>query len=697
MVSPWLQSFSERRSKMAQSPLATTPVASIEPERRLSTTDNVARHLIHELTLLYAAQLKAFGNTKTLLDELKTVLKNRSNWQEFIGHMVEISKWQKRTSRNLGRAHSAFSAALHYLPLEDEDDEEDDEEEEDDKEEEEEEEEEEEVERGEEEGGEEGDEEGEEEEVEGEEKVEEDEDDDDDQGGLACSTCKSTADGRNMLLCEGGKEGCHAACHTYCCRPPLTQIPEGDWFCAWCAQMASSIGETDEGVRDDGLGSGAKRGPTRNGPATPKRQQRGRDHDGGGGGCGGGDGDSSGGGGPSEDHGSGRAAPSNGLHRARAGDSTCALGTKRGRPANDHAYHTRLRQRSRADDGTGGAKGAGGGDVACNGGGPSGPSGGSERATTDESGRSDENESESSHENERRRSDENRLSGENGQGECHERGPDETEEEADDKAEEETRVESEQSGEDKSGGEFQRSGPMETEDGGEERATETADGEDSLTGEPSNSIDGPSHSGEGESVTHGGEREAEATAIPLSPDQAIHMRLVRGQVLTVNNRDWLPRGRGPLDDSVWKSAGNDGVVIACTPAFWKALGCANNLEDRVGARLKLLVRLAKGSTFHRLRFPKIAGRATSCDARLTWHVVPSMDALVAQAKATTVEDLDAVLNMQQKHTALRNQRLDKCPTCDTPLVEDELLLMHMFRCGRSGQCAHAPTSPATLA
>ena len=74
-----------------------------------------------------------------------------------------------------------------------------------------------------------------------------------------------------------------------------------------------------------------------------------------------------------------------------------------------------------------------------------------------------------------------------------------------------------------------------------------------------------------------------------------------------------------------------------------------------------------------------------------------MDALVAQAKATTVEDLDAVLNMQQKHTALRNQRLDKCPTCDTPLVEDELTLMHMFRCGRGGQCAHAPTSPATLA
>jgi hypothetical protein len=261
---------------MAQSPLATTPVASTEPLRRLSTTDNVARHLIHELTLLYDAHLKAFGNTKTLLHELKTVLKNRSNWQEFIAHMVEISKWQKRTSRNLGRAHSALSAALHHLPLEDEDDdeddEEDDEEEEDDKEEEE---------------GEEGEEEGEEEEVEGEEEFEEDEDDDDDQGGQACFACKLTRDGWNMLLCEGGKKGCHKACHTYCCRPSLTQIPDGAWFCASCARMADTR-ESDEGVRDDGLGSGAKRGPTRNGTATPKRQQTRRDHGGGGGGGGGG-------------------------------------------------------------------------------------------------------------------------------------------------------------------------------------------------------------------------------------------------------------------------------------------------------------------------------------------------------------------------------------------------------------------------
>ena len=116
---------------MAQSPLATTPpVTSIVPSTRLSATDIAARGLIYELTLVYEAQLTAFCNTKTLLDKLQTVLKRRSNWQNFIAHMVVVNKWQKRTSLNLGRARSAFSAALHFLPLEEEVDGEEGEEEE---------------------------------------------------------------------------------------------------------------------------------------------------------------------------------------------------------------------------------------------------------------------------------------------------------------------------------------------------------------------------------------------------------------------------------------------------------------------------------------------------------------------------------------------------------------------------------------
>lgn len=34
----------------------------------------------------------------------------------------------------------------------------------------------------------------------------------------------------NMLLCEG----CDAACHTFCCDPPLDEIPKGDWWCPDC-------------------------------------------------------------------------------------------------------------------------------------------------------------------------------------------------------------------------------------------------------------------------------------------------------------------------------------------------------------------------------------------------------------------------------------------------------------------------------
>ena len=355
----------DSKCKMASSPLATTPpVTSIVPSPRLSATDIAARRLIYELTHVYEAQLTAFCNTKTLLDKLQTVLKRRSNWQNFIAHMVEVNKWQKRTSLNLGRARSAFSAALHFLPLEEEvDGEEGEEEEEEDEEEEEEDEEEEEPEE-----QEEGEEEGEEEEEEEEE----------DQGGQACYVCKTTTDGGRMLLCDGGNEGCHAAYHTYCCNPPLSRIPEEDWFCLWCARIASSR-EIGEGVHDVGLVSGAKRKPTRNGPPTPKRRQRSRDH---GGGSGGGEG-WSGDRGPNEGRGSGRAAPSVGLHRAPLGDSTCAVGSKRSRPANDHGYGTRL-QKSLADDSAGGAEGTVDGTATCDGNGPSGASGSPRGATTDE-------------------------------------------------------------------------------------------------------------------------------------------------------------------------------------------------------------------------------------------------------------------------------------------------------------------------
>ena len=43
----------------------------------------------------------------------------------------------------------------------------------------------------------------------------------------ACEICKSRQDDSNMLLCDG----CDGGFHTYCTKPPITEVPEGDWFC----------------------------------------------------------------------------------------------------------------------------------------------------------------------------------------------------------------------------------------------------------------------------------------------------------------------------------------------------------------------------------------------------------------------------------------------------------------------------------
>lgn len=67
-----------------------------------------------------------------------------------------------------------------------------------------------------------------------------------------------------------------------------------------------------------------------------------------------------------------------------------------------------------------------------------------------------------------------------------------------------------------------------------------------------------------------------------------------------------------------------------------------------------------------------------------------------QAKAMSVQDLDNVLNMKRKHSRLRTEaKLKTCPTCATPLVEeDDVALVRMYRCARGGQCAHAHAAPA---
>lgn len=55
---------------------------------------------------------------------------------------------------------------------------------------------------------------------------------------LSCSVCGSLERGDVMLICgdEQGLTGCGAAMHTDCCQPPLSAVPEDDWFCPRCAQ-----------------------------------------------------------------------------------------------------------------------------------------------------------------------------------------------------------------------------------------------------------------------------------------------------------------------------------------------------------------------------------------------------------------------------------------------------------------------------
>ena len=45
-----------------------------------------------------------------------------------------------------------------------------------------------------------------------------------------CRICKRKNDPESMLLCDG----CNRGHHTYCLKPKLKSIPEGDWYCKEC-------------------------------------------------------------------------------------------------------------------------------------------------------------------------------------------------------------------------------------------------------------------------------------------------------------------------------------------------------------------------------------------------------------------------------------------------------------------------------
>ncbi|EDL36738.1 mCG126024, partial [Mus musculus] len=45
-----------------------------------------------------------------------------------------------------------------------------------------------------------------------------------------CKICRKKGDAENMVLCDG----CDRGHHTYCVRPKLKAVPDGDWFCPEC-------------------------------------------------------------------------------------------------------------------------------------------------------------------------------------------------------------------------------------------------------------------------------------------------------------------------------------------------------------------------------------------------------------------------------------------------------------------------------
>lgn len=49
-----------------------------------------------------------------------------------------------------------------------------------------------------------------------------------------CESCNAKEDEENLILCDE----CDRGFHTYCCTPPLSQKPSGDWMCQLCLPSA---------------------------------------------------------------------------------------------------------------------------------------------------------------------------------------------------------------------------------------------------------------------------------------------------------------------------------------------------------------------------------------------------------------------------------------------------------------------------
>ncbi|XP_035250524.1 bromodomain adjacent to zinc finger domain protein 2B-like [Anguilla anguilla] len=71
-----------------------------------------------------------------------------------------------------------------------------------------------------------------------------------------CQVCRKGDNEELLLLCDG----CDKGCHTYCQRPKISTIPEGDWFCPACISKASAQSPKNKKLpnRSGGGGGGKK-------------------------------------------------------------------------------------------------------------------------------------------------------------------------------------------------------------------------------------------------------------------------------------------------------------------------------------------------------------------------------------------------------------------------------------------------------
>ncbi|KAE9618825.1 hypothetical protein Lal_00047870 [Lupinus albus] len=84
-------------------------------------------------------------------------------------------------------------------------------------------------------------------------------DEDNEEEDTICQVCGSGDRGDVMLICgdEKGSVGCGIGTHIDCCDPPLTEVPEEDWFCPKCNETSKCSSSSKK--RKKGAMSSSKR------------------------------------------------------------------------------------------------------------------------------------------------------------------------------------------------------------------------------------------------------------------------------------------------------------------------------------------------------------------------------------------------------------------------------------------------------